>query len=130
MALGDARRVERPGEPDDDAVVGRPMRGRIAELDAADLVPVDQAFGPQEADGQLVLVARRPHRHGDRDRLLARSGSADLERLLADDPVGADLERAAAHGNDPRRRDVAGQARCRTASCPGSLLWVNGRPGP
>ena len=82
---------------------GSPVSIRI------DLGPVDQALGPQEADRELVLGPGRPHRDRDRDRLLAGTRGADLERLLADDAVGAELERRAAHGDDPGRRDVAGR---------------------
>ena len=68
--------------------------------------PVEQALGPQEPDGQLRLVAGRPHRDRDRDRVLARAGGPDLERLLADDAVVADLERLAADRHDPAARHV------------------------
>ena len=60
---------------------------------------------------ELGLVPRRPHRHRHRDRFLAGTGGTDLERLLADDPVAADLERAAADRHDPGRGDVAGRGR-------------------
>ena len=111
MALGDDARVERPGEADRDPVVGLVHLGRVAALDPEDLRALDQALGPQEADRQLVLEAGRPHRDRDRDRLLARTGGPDLERLLADDAVAAELERRAADGDDPGRRDVAGRGR-------------------
>ena len=76
-----------------------------------DLGPVDQPLRPQEPDRQLVLVPGCPHRDGHRDRLLVGAGGADLERRLADDPIGADLERAAAHRHDGPGRDVPGRRR-------------------
>ena len=95
---------------------------------------VDQALGPQEADRELGLVAGRPHRDGDRDRLLARTGGPDLERRLADDPVVADLERLAADGHDPAAGDVPGRRWWPAAG--GRRAWphhrrrADARPGP
>ncbi len=107
MALGDDGGVERPGETDRDLVVGLVHLGRIAALDPEDLGALDQPLRPEESDRQLVLEPGRPHRDRDRDRLLARPRGPDLERLLADDAVGPELELGAAHGDDPGRRDVA-----------------------
>ena len=70
-------------------------------LDPAHLRALDEALGAQEADRELVLVARRAHRHGHCDRFLVRPGGPDLERLLADDAIGTDLERVAADRDDP-----------------------------
>ena len=52
-------------------------------------------------------MAWRAHRDRDLHGLLARTGGADLERLLADDEVVADLELIAPNGHDFRARDVA-----------------------
>ena len=106
MPFGHLRIVERLRQPDEDGVVRLAERARIAAGRAEDLLAVEQALGPEEADGELRLVAGRPHRDRDRDRVLARSRGADLERRLADDPVVADLERLAAHGHDPVTRHV------------------------
>ena len=95
MPLGDLRIVERARQPDHDRVVGLAERRGIAAGRAEHLLAVEQALGPQEPDRQLGLVAGRPHRDRDRDRVLARTGRPDLERRLADDPVVADLERFA-----------------------------------
>ena len=70
VALGDLRVVERARQPDADGVVGLAERGRVAAGGRDDLGAVDQALRPQEADGELVLVAGRAHRDRDRDRLL------------------------------------------------------------
>ena len=92
MALGDLRIVERARQADDDRVVGLAERPRVAAGRAQHLLAVEQALGREEPDRQLRLVAGRPHRDRDRDRVLARAGGPDLERRLADDPVVADLE--------------------------------------
>ena len=117
MALGDLGIIERLREPDEDRVVGLAERAGVAAARAEHLLAVEQALGEEEADRELGLVAGRPHRDRDRDRVLARSGGADLERRLADDAVVADLERFAADRHDPvaghvpdGRRRVAGQA--------------------
>ena len=81
--------VERPTEPDDDRVVGPGEDVRVAEVDALDLAVADEPLGAEEADGELGLGAGRPHRHGDRDGRLTRSGRPDLERFLAGERVGA-----------------------------------------
>ena len=65
----------------------------------------------RKPDRELVLEARGPHRDRDRDRVLAGTRGPDLERLLADDAVAAELEVGAADGHDPGRRDVAGRRR-------------------
>ena len=70
-------------------------------------LPREQALAGQEPERELLLVAGRAHRDRDLDRLLARAGGTDLERLLADDEVVADLQLGAADGDDPRARDVA-----------------------
>ena len=93
MALRDHGRVERPVQAHDDGVVRRGQRRRVAEPDAAELGPVDQTLAAQEADRELVLVARRAHRHGDRHGLLAGPGGPDLERLLGRDAIRAHLQR-------------------------------------
>ena len=93
----------------------------IAAARAEHLLAVEQALGPQEADRELGLVARRPHRDRDRDRVLARPGGADLERRLADDPVVADLERFAADGHDPAAGHVP-DGRDRVAGQPGHVV--------
>ncbi len=67
----------------------------------------DQALAPQEADGELILVTGRAHRDRDGDRILARTGGADLQGGLADHAIVAKLERLAANGHDPDARDVA-----------------------
>ena len=106
MALGHLRIVERPRQADHDRVVGLAQRAGIAAARAEHLLALEQPLGPQEPDGELRLVARRAHGDRHRDRILARSGGADLERRLADDPVVADLERLATDGHDPSARHV------------------------
>ena len=106
MALGHGAVVERLRQPDDDRVVGLAERDRIAGARGDRLVAADQALRAEEADGQLGLVARRPHRDRHRDRILVRPGGPDLERRLADHAVVADLERLATDGHDPATRDV------------------------
>ena len=69
---------------------------------------VDQPLGPQEADGQLVLVPGRAHRDRDVDRVLARSAGPDRERLLARQPVLAHLDASAANGDHPGERGLRG----------------------
>ena len=97
------------GETDRDLVVGLTHRRRIAHRDANDLTPLDETLGPQEPDRQLVLEAGRAQRDRDCDRVLAGSGGADLERLLADDAIGPELEGLAADGDDPGGRHLAGR---------------------
>ena len=82
-------------------------RALVLGRDAQHVRPVDQALGAQKADGQLVLVAGSPHRHGNGDRLLTRPGGPDFEGLLADHPIRANLQRVAPDRDDPRRRHVA-----------------------
>ena len=53
---------------------------------------LDEALRAQEADRQLRLVARRPHRDRHVDRLLPGAGGADLHRLLAGQAVLARLD--------------------------------------
>ena len=74
MPLRHGRVVERSGQADDDRVVRLVERDRIAAFRADDLGAVDQPLRPQEADGQFGLVAGRPHRDGDGDRI--RVGAA------------------------------------------------------
>ena len=95
VALGDPRRVERRAPRwTVTSSSGWRMRRRVAERRRATTSgAVDQPLGPQEPDRQLVLVARGPHRDGDRRRVLAGSAGPDLQRLLARQPVLADLER-------------------------------------
>ena len=107
MALGDARGIECARQANHRGVVRLVHRLWIAGLDPEHLRAFDEALGAQEADRELVLVARRAHRHGHGDRLLVRPGSPDLERLLADHAIGADLEPVAAHGDDSGRCHVA-----------------------
>ena len=107
MALGDYGSVERLGQTDRDPIVRLVHLGRIAPLDPEHLRPVDQSLGPEEPDRQLVLEPGRAHRDGNRDGLLARPRGPDLERLLADDPVGPVLQLRATHGDDAGRGDVA-----------------------
>ena len=76
VPLGDGAGIERARQPDGDPVVGLVHVGRVAGLDPEDLGALDQTLGAEEADGQLVLVAGRPHRDRDRHRLLARTGGA------------------------------------------------------
>ena len=116
MALGDLRVVERPRQADHDRVVGLAQGAGVTAARAEHLLAVEEPLGAQEPDGQLRLVARGPHRDGDGDRFLARTGRPDLERRLADDAVIADLERLAANRHDPSaghvpdgRDRVAGQ---------------------
>ena len=109
MALGDDGGVERPGQADRDPVVRLAHLGRIAALDPQDFRTLDQPLGPQEPDRELVLESGRAHRDRDRHRLLPGPGRPDLERLLADDAVGAVFQFGAADGDDPGRRDVAGR---------------------
>ena len=92
MPLGDLRIVERAGQPDDDRVVGLAERPRFATGHAQHLLALEQALRGEEPDRQLGLVAGRPHRDRDRDRVLARARRPDLERRLTDDPIIADLE--------------------------------------
>ena len=80
---------------------GSPALGR------EDLGAGDEALGPEEPDGELVLVAGRAHRDRDGDRVLAGPGGPDLEGGFADDPVVAELERGAADGHDLGARHVA-----------------------
>ena len=110
MPFGHGRRVERAREADDDRVVGLVERRGVAALGRRDVLgAVDQALRPQESDGELRLVAGRPHRDRHRDRVLVGTGRADLQRRFAHDAVGADLERLATHGHDGAGRDVAGR---------------------
>jgi hypothetical protein len=51
------------------------------------IAPGDQALREQEPRRELEVATGRAHRHGDRDGLLARTGHADLHRLLGDEPV-------------------------------------------
>src|SRR6185369_4700745 len=95
----------------DDRVVGLVQRPRITGLDPDHLRPLDEALRAQEADRELVLVARRAHRHGHGHRLLVRPGGPDLEWLLADNTIGADLDPVAAYGDDPRRCHVTSRRR-------------------
>jgi len=99
----------RTGEMDRHLVVRLVHRGGIAERRPDELGAVDQALGPEEADRELFLEARSAHGDRDRDRLLAGTGGADLERLFADDAVAAELQRRAADGHDPGRRHVPGR---------------------
>ncbi len=73
-------------------VLGQPCRSRL----------IDQPFGEQEPQGQLLVVARSAHRH--RQRLAV---DPDLQRLFDGDQVTAavvnDLDRGAAHHPPPRR---------------------------
>jgi hypothetical protein len=107
VPLRDARGVERAAEVDRDLVIRLVHRGRVAGRDAQDLRTVDQALGPQESDRELVLEAGGPHRDGHRDRILARAGCANLERLLADDAVRPELQGRSANRHDAGGRDVA-----------------------
>ena len=134
MPLGNEGRVERPRKPNRHAIVRLVHLGRVAGLDPEHLGAVDETFRPQEADGELVLVAGRPHRDGDGDRRLTWAGGADLEhpllvvvpadrdhgqarpfdlepagleRLFADDTIRAVLESGSPDRHDPGRRDVA-----------------------
>ena len=92
MPLRDLRIVERARQPDDDRVVGLAERPRVAAGRAQHLLVLEQALRREEPDRQLGLVAGRPHRDRDRDRVLARAGRPDLERRLTDDPIVADLQ--------------------------------------
>ena len=96
-----------PRQADHDRVVGLAQRAGIAGTRAEHLLAIEQPLGPQEPDGELRLVARRAHGDRDRDRFLARSSGADLERRLADDAVVADLERLATDSHDPSAGHVA-----------------------
>ena len=87
MPLLRDRRVDPPREADEDGVVRLGHEARVADIDAQDLVALEQALGRQEPDRELLLVARRPHRDRDVHGGLARAGGADLQRLLADDQV-------------------------------------------
>ena len=109
MPLGNDGCVKRTREADGYAIVRLVHLSGIAGLDPDHLGALDQALRTQEADGQLVLVSGRPHRDRDGDRRLARTGGADLQRLLADDTVRAVLEGGSADGHDAGRRDVAGR---------------------
>jgi hypothetical protein len=86
-------------------------RCRVTRLGAHDLGAVDEALRAQETDGQLVLAAGGAHRDRDRDRLLAWTGRADLERGLTDDPVIAQLESGPTHRHDRAGHHVAGRGR-------------------
>ena len=63
---------------------------------------MDDAFGEQEPDGEILVVAWRPHRDGNgllRAAAVApRVAQTDLERLLGGDEIGivGDSELAAA----------------------------------
>jgi hypothetical protein len=107
VALGDARRVERPREVDRDLIVRLVHAGGIAHRRPEHLGPFDQALGPEESDRELVLVTGRAHRDRDRDRLLARARGADLERLLAHDAVATELDGRAPNRDDAGRRHVS-----------------------
>ena len=100
------------------------------------LLAVEEPSGEQEPDGELRLVAGRPHRDRDRDRILTWPRRADLERRLADHPVVAHLERVAADRDDPTagdvpdgRRSVAGSGRTRRRP-PGPDRMSSGRRPP
>ena len=119
MALGHGRVVERARQPDEDRVVGLAQGRRVATLRPDDLRALDQPLGAKEADRQFRLVPGRPHRHGDRDRLLSRAGGPDLEGCLADDPVLDQLQAAIADRHDGARHDMTHRRR-RTF---GALAW-------
>jgi hypothetical protein len=84
VPLRDLRGIERTGEMDCHLVVGLVHRRRVAGRRPDDLRSVDEPLRPEEADRELVLVTRRPHRDRDRNGVLARTGRPDLQRLLAD----------------------------------------------
>ncbi len=56
--------------------------------------PGAQAFGHQEAGGELVLATGGPHRDRDVHRILAGAGGTDLERLFPRERVPATRDRA------------------------------------
>src|SRR5204862_990372 len=77
--------VERDARPrrDVDGVAVAFLIGTAAVGYAPDVVArSDHSLGEEESDGQLAVVAGRPHGDGER---LARN--ADLERLFEDDVV-------------------------------------------
>ena len=123
VALGDPRGVERPARAGRATMSsGWASARRVADLDARRPRRPDSIRPSvrRKPDGELRLGAGRPHRDGDRDRLLARPGGPDLHRLLAGERVGPLLDRRSAHGEDLRARDVAvGQGR--------RERWVVGR---
>src|SRR5690606_13319592 len=81
-------------ELDPDDVDEAVRRGRAARADGGDVVGgADDAFGVQEADGELDVLAGRAHRDGD--ALLAMLAAcevaeADLEGLLRRNDVARD----------------------------------------
>ena len=100
----------------DDRVVGLAQRRRVAGRSYRSTSwPSSRPSVRRKPDRELGLVAGRPHRDRDRDRVLARAGGPDLERRLADDAVVADLERVAADRHDPPAGHVPGR---RAASPP------------
>ena len=109
VPLRDLRRVEWASEMDGDLIVRLVHRRRVTGRRAKHLRPLDQPLGPQEPDRELVLVSGRAHRDRDRHRLLTRTRCPDLERLLAHDPIAAELDGSSANGDDPGRRHLAGR---------------------
>ena len=86
---------------DGDRVVGPAVRRGVAGREARDRVRVvDQPLRAEEARGELPLVTGGAHRDGDVNRLLARAGGADRQRLLAAQPVLALLDGAGAVRGD------------------------------
>ncbi len=90
--------------------------------------PADEALPDEEAERQLLIVSRRPHRH--RERL---AGDPDLQRLLDGDAVGdavvddGDMEmavREVVHGCHLATRCLPGATSARTPGVgPGIWVW-------
>ena len=97
--------VERPRERDRDHVVALVLAGQVVAVGhPLHVAGRDQALGEQEADGELEVAPRRPHRHRHLQRVLSRSLYADLERFLGGQAVGAFGPHALVHRNDARPR--------------------------
>ena len=121
--------VEVARDPDHDLVLGRRHVRGIADLygQAGEVPRDEEAFAHEEADGQLRVAARRPHRHRDVDRRLARPGNADGHGLLAREAVWSALRHAVAHGE--HRARGSGAIVGREAGRAGAPSWPQSSGG-
>src|SRR5437588_481352 len=106
----------RPQEHVDDIVSLLAVERAVgAVINAIDLLGgLHDAFGEEEAGGQLEVVSGRPHRDGDlQGRLVAAKAQSDFERLLDRERVLADPHHPFPHLPDtaPRRARAEGLRR-------------------
>ncbi len=138
MPLGHLCVVERARQPNGDRVVRLAQHADVPATRPEHLLALEQTLGTKEPDRKLRFEAGRPHRHRDGDRVLVRPGGPDLEWRLADDPVVADFDRLAAHGDDlaagdlargrasrARRRRAAGTIGCHPGHRVLTSSWLN-----